>query len=63
MPFGVTNGVSCFQRTMNEFISEKGLNGTYAYLDNVTICGKTQEAHDKNVKEFLEAAKRKKPSI
>ena len=28
-------------------------------LDNVNICGKTQEAHDKNLKEFLEVAKRK----
>ena len=42
MPLGVTNGVACFQRTMDEFISEEGLMDTYAYLDNVTICSKTQ---------------------
>ena len=48
IPFGVTNGVACFQRTMDEFISE-GLMDTYAYLDNVTICGKTQQEHGENL--------------
>ena len=58
VPFGVTNGVACFQRIMDTFIKEKNLTGTYAYLDDVTICGKTQEEHDKNLKKFLETAKR-----
>ena len=32
MPFGVTNGVSCFQRAMNDFINDNKLPGTYASL-------------------------------
>ena len=57
VPFGVTNGVACFQRKMDELISEEELKGTFAYLDDVTICGMTQEEHDDNLKAFLEAAK------
>lgn len=57
VPFGVTNGVACFQRVMDSFIKEEKLAGTYAYLDDVTICGKTQEEHDYNLKKFLDAAK------
>ena len=26
------------------------------YLDNITVCGKTGEKHDKNLKNFLKAA-------
>lgn len=59
VPFGVTNGVACFQRIMDSLIQEEQLMGTYAYLDNVTICGKTQEEHDANLDKFLEAAKKK----
>lgn len=29
MPFGVTNGTSCFQRKMDEFIEKNKLNDTY----------------------------------
>ena len=58
VPFGVTNGVACFQRIMDTVIKEENLTGTYAYLDDVTICGKIQEEHDKNLKKFLETAKR-----
>ncbi len=50
IPFGVTNGVACFQRKMDEFISEEELKGTFAYLDNVAICGRTQVEHDNNLK-------------
>jgi len=39
IPFGVTNGVACFQRTMTDIIGSKNLQGTFAYVDNVTICG------------------------
>ena len=41
MPFGITNGVSCFQKVMDEFISTNSLYDTYCYLDDITICGKT----------------------
>ena len=56
MPFGVTNGVATFQR-MNDFITSEGLPDTFAYLDNVTICGKNQAHYDYNLKRFLKAAK------
>ena len=47
-----------FQRKMDEFISEEELKGTFAYLDNVTICGRTEVEHDNNLNDFLNAAKR-----
>ena len=59
MPFGVTNGVACFQRAMNDFIDNNNLPSTYAYLDNITICGKNQEDHDHNLDLFLKAAEKK----
>ena len=58
IPFGVTNGVACFQRIMNKFISDNGLQDTYAYLDNIVVCGKDMAQHDSNLDKFLEAAKR-----
>jgi len=38
---------------MDSIIQENHLSGTYAYLDDVTICGKTQEEHDRNVNKFM----------
>ena len=35
IPFGVTNGVACFQRIMGDLITSEKLQGTFAYLDNV----------------------------
>ena len=57
LPFGVTNGVDCFQREMMKFVDENGLEASFPYLDNVTICGKDKEDHDANLKQFLEAVK------
>ena len=57
--FGVTNGVPAFQRTIDDFIVNENLSDTFAYIDDVTICGRDQNEHDKNLKRFLEAAKRK----
>ena len=56
MPFGVTNDVACFQRVMDTFISENNLSGTFTYLDNITVCSKSQEEHDTKLAEFLAAA-------
>ena len=53
IPFGVTNGVASFQRVMDDIIKREDLNGTYAYIDNVTICGQNQAEHDLNLKEFM----------
>ncbi len=59
VPFGVTNGAAAFQRTMDNFISEESLEDTFAYLDNITICGHDQVHHDRNLENFLNAAKRR----
>ena len=59
MPFGIKNGVACFQHSMDEFIAEEELSKTYTYLDNITVCGKTKESHDHNLARFLAAAKKK----
>ena len=56
VPFGVTNGVACFQRAMDNIINEEKLQVPFPYLDNITICGKDQNMHDVNLKHFLEAA-------
>lgn len=58
VPFGVTNGVSVFQRTMDQMVSKFNLPATYPYLDNVTICGHDQQDHDANLAKFLQVAKR-----
>ena len=58
VPFRVTNGVAAFQRTITNFILEESLEDTFAYHDR-TICGKDQAHHDKNLKRFLAAAKKK----
>ena len=42
---------------MNDFITSEGLLDTFAYLDNVTICGKNQAHHDYNLERLLKAAK------
>ena len=59
LPFGVTDGVACFQREMMKFVDENDLKASFPYLDNVTICGKDQEDHDANMEHFHEASKRK----
>ena len=56
MPFGVSSGVPCFQRIMDNFIDKHKLEGIVAYLDNVTVGGNNQEEHDRNVAQFQEAA-------
>ena len=55
VPFGVTNGVAAFQRTINDIIDHNNLK---AYVDNITIAGCTQAEHDSNLQQFLEVAER-----
>ena len=52
LPFGVTNGVPCFQRIDN-FIAKHEVEKTFALLD-VTACRKNMEEHDKNLRKLLE---------
>ena len=53
------NGVAAFQQTISQFIKEKNLSNTYAYLNNVTAAGSTQLEHDRNVKAFIDAIRRR----
>lgn len=53
IPFGVTNGVFSFQRIIAEIILKVKLKSTFAYLDNVTVCGHDRSDHDKNLKPFM----------
>ena len=59
IPFGVTNGVACFQRIISNIVAEEKLQGTFPYLDNVTICGRDQEEHDRRLKCFQDVASRR----
>jgi len=55
--FGLKNAVPCFQRVINDIIAAHGCKGTFAYLDDITVCGRTKEEHDENLNIFLNAAK------
>ena len=57
LPFGVKNGVPAFQKIMDDVIESHNLTGTFAYLDNITVVGKNQQEHDKNLQAFLDTAK------
>ena len=56
LPFGVTNGVSAFQRSIDKFIETNKLEKVYAYLDDITVTGETLEEHNNNLRRLLEAA-------
>ena len=53
IPYGVSNGVSAFQRAIDQIIDENGLKNTYAYLDNITVCGHSQDELESDVAKFL----------
>ena len=44
---------------MDSFIKEEKLAGTFAYLDDITICGMTQAEHDVNLEKLMKAAEKK----
>ena len=54
--FCLTNTVPWFQRIIDDIIKRNNCKGTFAYLDNITICGKTKKEHNPNLQQFLEAA-------
>jgi len=56
LPFGVTNGVSAFQHSIDCSIKRYQLQKVYAYLDDMTINGETIEEHELNLKCLLDAA-------
>lgn len=57
MSFGIANGVACFQRSMDNSISEEELHDTIAFLDNITICGMSKSNHDEKLVKFQEPVK------
>ena len=57
LPFGLKNAVPCCQRIIDRIIEENCYKGTYAYLDNITIGGKTKQEHDEHLQKFLKVAK------
>jgi hypothetical protein len=58
VPFGVTNGVACFQQVINDIIRSENLQNTFAYVDDLTICGNSQEDHDENLRRFRGAVEK-----
>ena len=52
VPFGITNGVSGFQRTIDKAVKDEKLEDTFAYLDNVTVGADTWDELERNVAEF-----------
>ena len=43
---------------IDKFIADNSLSHTVAYLDNITICGKSKEEHDKNFNKYIKTAKK-----
>jgi len=60
LPFGLTNAVAVFQRIMIDLIQKYNLNKTYAYLDDIIICGDDEREHDYNLSKFMEVVKEMK---
>ncbi|XP_066962056.1 uncharacterized protein [Macrobrachium rosenbergii] len=51
LPFRMTNAPSTFQRMVHEVI--RGLEGVYAYLDDIVIASNTWDEHLKTLKELF----------
>ena len=56
LPFGVTNGVSYFQRVIGQLIDKYRLKEVYAYVDNITVSGYDKADHDLKLKALLAAS-------
>lgn len=56
VPFGLSNSVAVFQRIMDSIIADNKLQATYAYIDDVIVCGVSKEDHDQNLQRFKEVA-------
>ena len=49
MPYGVTNGVAAFQKTIDGIIEKENIPATFPYVDNVTVCGNSEADHNLNL--------------
>ncbi|XP_064090685.1 LOW QUALITY PROTEIN: uncharacterized protein LOC135204401 [Macrobrachium nipponense] len=56
IPFGVEKWSQLFQRVLDEILKKEKVSGSFAYVDNVTVCGETEEEHDQNLTEVLKVA-------
>jgi len=54
MPFGLTNAPSTFQDMMNHILSDVLDIGVLAYMDDILVYARTEEEHDRLVKNVLE---------
>ena len=52
IPFGITNGVSAFQRSIDKVIQAEGLTDSFAFVDNLTVCGRSEEELNTNITNF-----------
>ena len=43
---------------MDDIIRKENIRDTFTYIDNVTVCGKNQEEHDRNLAHFLDCARK-----
>ena len=51
LPFGLCSAPSCFQRIMVQML--RGCEGTRNLLDDIVVCGRTREEHDRRLLEVL----------
>ena len=58
IPNGVTNGVAAFQRVLDTLVEKEGLDDTFVYVDNVTVCGNTEEDLELNRQKWESLAKK-----
>ena len=56
LSFGLTNAVPWFQRIIDDIIARNSCEATFAYLDNITVCGKTRQEHDADLQRFHDVA-------
>ena len=50
--FGLSDAVPTFRRIVDDIKKNNYCKGTFAYLDNIAVGGKTQGEHDKNLAFF-----------
>ena len=51
LPFGITSAPEIFTRKINEVLD--GLEGTFAYMDDVLVYGNDREEHDKRLESVM----------
>lgn len=56
IPFGIRIGVVCFQRTIDAIRKQLHFLGTYGYVHNEIITGRTQQKHDQDLQRLSETA-------